>query len=288
MDRQADVAELKSILRREVGHFCASGGGLWRSAARSTLLQFQENGWRSVLFGGTLRSLLWSRVYKGRPGRPRDIDVVVRDVDVDVLRSSLSRVVRETRFGGLKVKRDSWHFDVWPLHTTWMFKHDPTLEASFDMLPYTTAFNLEAIAVQVWPERKGLPRLVFAGDDQFFEGLADRLLELNRADNPFPELTVVRALLLAQALEFDVGRRLASYIAEVGARVSSSDLNLIQLKHYGTVRQEADVLRHLIVHVDRSLQCGKGERIQIPVIRQLSLFDEMHQSDTTFRFFACK
>lgn len=286
MASPAAVAELKATLRREVTDFCASGRGLWRSAARETLLQLHERGWHSVLFGGTPRSLLWSRLYRGRPGRPRDIDVVVRDIDVDALRAHLHKVVRETRFGGLKVERGAWHFDVWPLHATWMFSVDHTLDASFEMLPYTTAFNLEAIAVEVWPEKKGLPRVVFSGDDQFFEGIADRLLELNREQNPFPELTVVRALLLAQALEFDVGTRLASFIAKIGPKISSSDLTLLQVKHYGGVRQEADVLQQLVEHVDGSLQRDPAARVRIPVIKQLNLFEEERKKSPTLRAFS--
>lgn len=259
---------------------------MWKLAARNTLLQFRELGWRSVLFGGTLRSLVWSRWYRRRPGRPRDIDVVVSGVDLDLLRSNLSRVVRETRFGGLKVQREAWQVDVWPLQSTWMFSFDEGLEASFESLPFTTAFNLEAIAVEVWPERRGVPRVVFSGDDQFFEGIADRFLELNRRENPFPELTVVRGLLLAQALDFDVGAQLASFIAEVGPRITLGDLELLQEKHYGWIRQEADVLRKQIEHVDRSLQLAVEGRVKIPRIKQLNLFDEAREKGPTLRTYA--
>jgi len=164
-----------------------------------------------------------------------------------------------------------------------MFSSDHALEVTFDMLPFTTAFNLEAVAVEVWPEKKGLPRLVFSGDDQFFKGIADRVVELNREENPFPELTVVRGLLLAQALQFDVGSRLASFIAEIGPKISSSDLMLLQAKHYGSVRQEADVLRQLIEHVDRSLQSEVKARYRIPVVKQLNLFEEDREKVPTLR-----
>ncbi|NOG93817.1 MAG: hypothetical protein HND42_11305 [Armatimonadetes bacterium] len=167
-----------------------------------------------------------------------------------------------------------------------MFSFDEGLEASFESLPFTTAFNLEAIAVEVWPERRGVPRVVFSGDDQFFEGIADRFLELNRRENPFPELTVVRGLLLAQALDFDVGAQLASFIAEVGPRITLGDLELLQEKHYGWIRQEADVLRKQIEHVDRSLQLAVEGRVKIPRIKQLNLFDEAREKGPTLRTYA--
>jgi hypothetical protein len=284
MASEAVVSTLKSTLRREVTNFCGSGRGIWREPARNTLLQFHERGWSSVLFGGTLRSLLWSRLYRNRPGRPRDIDVVVRGVDVEDLRSNLSRVLRETRFGGLKVQRDNWQFDVWPLHSTWMFSVDQALEASFAQLPFTTAFNLEAIAVEVWPAKAGLPRIVFSGDDQFFEGMAGRFVELNRPENPFPELTVVRGLLLAQALDFHLGPRLAEFIADIGPRIRDTEIESLQLKHYGLVRQDSAVIRQLIQYIDHELQTRGQKRIHLPIIRQLNLFDDAPDCSTVRAF----
>src|SRR4051812_48642791 len=60
-------------------------------------------------------------------------------------------------------------------------------------LPETTFFNLEAIAVDVWPQI-GKARSIYSGDDQFFEGIITRTLELNRPENPFPGLCIVRSL----------------------------------------------------------------------------------------------
>ena len=279
------VDELKAVLRKEVSIFCSSDSTAWRLPARRALWRLHETGWHAVLFGGTLRSLLWSRLYCNRPGRPRDIDIVVRDVQLDALRHSFEHVLRETRFGGLKAQEENWMFDVWPLDRTWMFLHDKVKQPSFDQLPHTTAFNIEAVAVEIWPE-KGHSRMIFSGDDQFFEGIAQRVIELNRSENPFPDLTVIRALLLAQNLRFDLGHRLAEYVSEFGPKITLHDLESIQVKHYGVIREEAKTLRQTINQVSRSLDRGGSDPIKVPSIRQLSLFDEEKQGPLRMRAFA--
>lgn len=273
MDSTDTINDLKAVLRREVSTFCSSDSVAWRLPARQALWRMHESGWKAVLFGGTLRSLLWSRLYQNRPGRPRDIDVVVRDVQLDALRHSFEHILRETRFGGLKVQEKDWMFDVWPLDRTWMFLHDRAMQPSFDQLPHTTAFNIEAIAVEIWPE-KGHSRMIFSGDDQFFKGIANKVIELNRPENPFPELTVIRALLLAQNLGFDLGQRLAKYVSNFGPGISLADFQSIQIKHYGVVREDAETLRESVDRVRRSLDSGVNEAIKVPTVKQLTFFDE--------------
>ena len=57
---------------------------------------------QAVLFGGTLRSLLVSRIFEGRFGQPRDVDVVVSGAALSELEERFSSIVaRRTRFGGL-------------------------------------------------------------------------------------------------------------------------------------------------------------------------------------------
>ena len=91
-----------------------------------------------------------------------------------------------------------------PLAALGHYRRDGLGDAGFSALPSTTPFNLEAIAVDAWPYA-ARSREVFSGDDQFFEGVLSRTLELNRADNPFSALTVVRALVLAAELGFRIG-----------------------------------------------------------------------------------
>ena len=138
---------------------------------------------------------------------------------------------------------------------------------------------MEAIAVEVWfnPTK---PREIYAGDNQFFEGLVNRLLEINREDNPFPALCVVRALVMASALDFFIGPKLASYIVEHGESMSDEDLQEVQQAHYGCERRDVAQLRKWIRHVADHHDTTTANRLRLPIERQLEFWPDDEESDT--------
>ena len=258
MDSRLTVPELKRTLLYEVSSLFRRNGSVWKGPILDVLQEFRQSKVQAVLFGGTLRSLLVSRVVNGRPGRPRDIDIVISGASLTQLEERFSDILeRRTRFGGLRLQHGAWHFDVWPLSETWAFKNDTKCgPAEFAGLPATTTFNLEAVAVEAWP-RDGRPRAIFSGNDQFFEGILARTIELNRSDNPFPELTVVRALIMASELQFKIGPRLASYIRGIGASMTEDSVERVQTSHYGHARMHSRMLCDLIELTSR--RSGEGE-----------------------------
>jgi hypothetical protein len=209
-----------------------------------------------------------------RFGRPRDVDIVVAGASLDVLREKFRSIItRETRFGGLKLERMNWQFDVWPLHRTWAFLEDGTQEPHFSALPRTTFFNLEAIAVDVWVH-PGCSRTIYSGDDQFFEGLLSRTLEINRQENPFPSLCVVRALVMASSTGFAVGPRLAHYLTVNGPASSDAELEEVQMKHYGQIRCEVGIMRKWLEYVTLCHARNSHSSIVLPTHKQLTLWPE--------------
>lgn len=289
MDRATATFRLKEQLRRDVGALYRRDDREWSRPIVETLRQLRETNTRAVIFGGTLRSLLMSRLRSGRFGRPRDIDIVVSGISIEGLRDQFRESVkRETRFGGLQLQRTAWQFDVWPLEQTWALRDQAEGDARFSMLPYTTFFNLEAIAVDVWAP-PGQPRTVYSGDDQFFRGLLDRVLEINREENPFPALCVVRALVFASSTGFTIGRRLAEYLVR-HAHISDEELTEIQQKHYGRARLEPDVMRrwldvaaaHVATHSHVPLSFPRREQLTFWPEDEPSMikFHLLHGSDT--------
>src|SRR5205823_2395036 len=133
----------------------------------------------------------------------------------------------------------------WPLAQTWAFVQDAIAVPTFAALPSTTFFNLEAIAVEVWAP-PGRARRLYSGNDQFFEGLLSRTLEINREENPFPDLCVVRGLIMSADLNFRIGPGLARYIALHGRHLTPRDLDDIQQRHYGRHRCHGETLRKWI------------------------------------------
>lgn len=273
METNLTVADLKRKLLGEVRSLFRRNGSVWKEPILDVLYDLRQSSVRAVLFGGTLRSLLVSRIFHGKPGRPRDIDVVVSGIPLACLEEKFADILaRRTRFGGLQLRRGAWQFDLWPVAETWAFKHsDRAGPASFSGLPSTTPFNLEAIAVEAWT-RGGRPRTLFSGNDQFFEGIINRTIELNRSDSPFPELTVVRAIVMASELRFKIGPRLANYIRDAATAINEDVVERVQACHYGYPRIESRTLNESVRMVARQASYGNG--CEVPAAGQLRLWPE--------------
>ena len=208
MDEEHQIALLKSWLLEDVGRFSRSDHRKWKMPIVATVQELRGHHWPAVYFGGTLRSILLGRLTGEREIRPRDIDIVIGDITLSELEEEFGQfAVRKTRFGGLHLKRSKWEFDIWPVHETHAFKSVEKSQAVFEQLPRTTFFNLEAIAADVWAA-PGTSRQLYSGDDAFFLGITRREIEVNNPDNPFPELCVVRTLVMAAALNWRIGSRL--------------------------------------------------------------------------------
>jgi hypothetical protein len=270
MEVNITVPDLKRKLLAEVRTLFRPNRSVWRAPILQVLEDLKQTDARAVLFGGTLRSLLVSRLFERRFGRPRDIDLVVLGVPLSDLEKRFNGIIaRHTRFGGLKLRNGSWHFDVWPLEETWAFRKDKVI-ARFEDLPSTTTFNLEAIAVEVW-SKDGKPRALFSGHDQFFHGILSRTLELNRTDSPFPELTVVRAVVMASELRFRIGPRLGAYIAEIAPTLNETTIDEIQALHYGHSRMTGHTLKEIVQVISRRSLMQKS--IDLPRMGQLHLWE---------------
>ena len=271
------IDNLKKWLLQDVAYLSGRAGVQWNIPIVETIRELRHAALPAVYFGGTLRSLLLSRILgRKRVGRPRDLDIVVADDSIQRLKQRLGgRVVRETRFGGIKVERDSWQFDLWPLEATWAFKQDRTLFSTFSALPDTTFFNLEAVAVDVWA-RPGSQRNIYAGDGRFFEGLLTKTIELNQELNPFPALCVVRSLVLAKTTGFAIGPKLASYLFAHSTSVSDGELETVQRHHYGKQRLTVRDMRRLLDFIRKSVRRdGTPARLELPLGQQLVLWDDV-------------
>jgi hypothetical protein len=274
MDEDLQIRKLKELLVNEVARLCGGRKTLWKRPISATLEEIKRNGWSAVFFGGTLRSLLLDRLERDSPGRPRDIDIVLKDVDLNALRQSFdSFLSRETRFGGLQLRRREWQFDLWPLHETHLIKHDRKVNPTFDDLPTTTFFNIEAIAVEVWP-RAGRQRRIFSGDDQFFRGILHKTIEINRIENPFPELCVVRAIVMAANSQWRIGPRLSRFLAEEGAKMSPAMFVELQRKHYGRVQWLGEFLPKAIALIQTGIESDPSGSAILILPKQLTFWPE--------------
>ena len=269
MERRLTVAALKGWLLEEVESLFRQDDMVWKEPILKVVDDLRRFRIHAVVFGGTLRSLLVSRVFQSKPGRPRDIDIVVSGATLSQLEEQFGdTVARRTRFGGLRLQRGVWHFDVWPVGETWAIKHAHVGgTADFAALPETTTFNLEAIAVEAWPYSGR--RALYSGNDQFFQGILSRTIELNLPDNPFPELTVVRGVIMASETRFKIGPRLAGYIGEVGPSMSKDAVERIQVGHYGHARMDSHTLQDLIAIIVQRTRDGESGELPLAGGRHL-------------------
>lgn len=268
------------MLLRDVAYLCRCRDGLWSEPIVRTLWDIRRASIQAVFFGGTLRSLLLSRLQNQRLGRPRDVDIVVAGTSLDALRERFrSFITRETRFGGLRLERMDWQFDVWPLHSTWAFLEDRTLRPCFSALPRTTFFNLEAIAVDVWGS-PGRPRAIYSADDQFFEGILSQTIEINRQTNPFPSLCVVRALVMASSVRFAIGPRLAHYLVVNGSDLSDAELEEVQLKHYGQICHDTTTMRKWLEHISWCYMRNSNSPVVLPSHEPLDFWSRVKPSQS--------
>lgn len=275
------IDELKNLLRHEVALFCQHDQRKWKSEIWKTVSEIRSNNWPAVFFGGTLRSLLVSRIARNKIGRPRDIDIVLSGIRVHDIKVQFERYVsRETRFGGVQLVRKNWQLDLWPLDKTYAF-HNGGSEPQFPDLPKTTFLNLEAVAIDVWPQ-SGKPRAIYSGDDQFFRGILTRTIELNNEDNPFPQLCVARALVIASDLQWKVGPKLIKYIRNHSEALSGSDFEEVQRKHYGAIRLRASAFERVREFL-HEIRHRPDDTVELPLPKQLNLWCDENQ-DPRFRF----
>src|SRR5882672_583616 len=85
MVESKQIEDLKNILRKEVALLCRNDNRFWKTAIARTIGEIKEKQWPAVFFGGTLRSLMISRLTRDMPGRPRDIDIVLSGTTVEQL-----------------------------------------------------------------------------------------------------------------------------------------------------------------------------------------------------------
>ena len=284
MDERFQIEALKALLRHEVAVFCQHNERKWKSEISKTIDEIKANNWPAVFFGGTLRSLLISRITRNTIGRPRDVDIVVRGIHLTDLRRQFEQhISRETRFGGVQLSRRNWQFDLWPLDKTFAFSNKQFDRPGFFDLPRSTFLNIEAVAMDVWPQL-GKPRTIYSGDDQFFKGILSQTIEINYEENPFPDLCVARALVTASNLQWKVGRRLLQYVMKHGAQMSEMDFEEVQRKHYGAIKLSGAVLQRVLDFASERVARSTDQSFELPLPKQLSLWSDDHKPSPRFRF----
>jgi hypothetical protein len=267
---------IEKHLRHALGRFLGTRDN-YALECGTFLRDVHRLGHGAYLFGGTLRDL----ALRNRGVFPRDLDVVVADLTPELLSFLEPNIVGKTRFGGLKLKTETWQVDIWALKDTWAFRENVGLAADFASLTKTTFLDIQAIAAEV-VARPGKGRRFFSSG--FYGALATKTIDLNFEDNPYPTLCVLSALLHANRFDYALGSKLVRYIIRYRRSCEMEELELAQRHHYGKVLYTRDTLHQWLDHIESEHRRSASEPLRIPRVRhdQLSLFRSDSSSHNTF------
>jgi hypothetical protein len=236
------------------------------SELKNALRKLELQGCSTYLVGGFLRDLMLD----GPSAKPRDIDIVFDGVSPDEVELLFwNHKERKNRFGGMRLNVGQCPLDVWSLQDTWAFRHKKVHQGGVSAFPRTTFLNVDAIAFRWKNDSEGE---IFS--EGFFEGILNRTLEINLEENPFPETCVVRSLMMASALHFGIGPKLAGYILRYSKNISIKELQHIQKAHYGFVRLDGEDLRICFDTINAQLNRSKDATVFLPQHQQLKLDEE--------------
>jgi hypothetical protein len=251
---------------------------LVQAAVNEIFERIRVHNWNAYVVGGALRDLL---VEPSRSGHfsiaPRDIDVVVTDAtNSELINCFADLIARHTRFGGLHLVKSigqicEVHFDIWTLADTWAFK-EFGVKPEIARFPSTPFFNLDSVAIELFPKARR-PRTIY--EQGFYEGIGSKLIDVNFEKNPFPDVCVIRALIMAARLQYALSRRLACFISSWSNQQPNplATLERAQLSHYGQMRCSSYEVGEWLGSVQQQLKEG-SERVEIRVShsRQLGLW----------------
>jgi hypothetical protein len=269
MPNDLEKRDLGRHVRRTLRQFVSDP--LKRRAGRNALIRRLTGlGGEFVIFGGVLRDLLHRRTGYFDV---HDVDIVYDGIDEKELIGALGEFnARKNRFGGWKLDVDGNAFDIWRLQDTWAFQSFPHLLSSGKLgdLVFTTQLSVEAIVVYMKHSSRRGREVVTA--PIFDESVSQRCVELNFEPNPNPAASVVRAIVTANRLRYQVGPQLARYISAVSAEVDSSEFANYLHNRYPGEMSGAGLLTRLDI-VRQHVTEGRTGPLQLPFAGQELLFD---------------
>lgn len=156
------------------------------------------------IFGGLLRDLALG----GVASFESDVDIVIRPFDVQVFQKwALEKGFKPNKFGGFRLIKDRWLFDVWELDRTWAFLQDASIPRTKHTLIDTTFFSWDAIVFDIKANQ-------IICSQSYFENISQLRLDINFEPNPNPLGTLVRCLKILKSYRAKTGPKLTKFVRE--------------------------------------------------------------------------
>lgn len=203
------------------------------------------------LFSGIIRDYFFSE----KMSQPRDVDIVLDDINKNIRKLLENKKIRKTQFGGYKLKISDKIYDVWPIKKTWYFENFLNVLGDWHKfkLPETAFFNVSAVMYSL-------------NDEKFYEKGFSKLLEnknkylgvVNEV-NPLPSLCIIRTIDYSKKYRFRLRSKLKDYILEHYRSLDEELIN-VQLKHYGEIRYSKEVIEDFIEGLKRKHPINRNSR----------------------------
>src|SRR5690606_15027343 len=153
-----------------------------------------------------------------------------------------------------------WRVDIWPVQHSWAFRVGLVEGGTVAELPRTTFLNVEAIAVEVSPERAAR---IFDGG--FSAAWTTKCLDINLEENPDPLRSALRALFSAAKYRFALSSRLADYVLTQAAHLPPDKLEAIERRHFGQRRFGGETLARWIASIEVQRQNTPDIPVHLPL-----------------------
>ena len=269
----SNAQKLEFTLRKRLSRFINSRPK-WRDQLDDVLLKFHDLADSVYLCGGAIREFLLNDAFQ-----PRDIDLIVEDVDLKDLKGLFPvENVQINRFGGLTVVWQNWKIDVWPVSCTMAFTHKVFSNYDIDDYTKSTFLNLDAVAVQLF-STPGKKRKLY--ENGFFDAILTKTIEVNFEESPFPELCIVRSLQLARKYRFAIGPMLAEYISNRLEETNLKELEKVDRSRSLAPHFDLERYAAYIETIGKQLTDNKEQSVQI----DFTSYDDMRFPETNSLFF---
>lgn len=192
-----------------------------------------------LIFGGAVRGFL----LHGNDYSPRDIDIVVNTLEVNLDKYFNDVPFIRNRFGGYKLFIDDQILDIWSLKSTWAFQQN-LITISSENLPMTVFLNFDSIVYDLREDK--------LYDKKFREVINTGVLDIILEENPFPDLNVLRSFIFREKYNLVFSNRLTNYIVSWKKYNQNPVPKLIKIQehHYKTTILNPDEITTLINRIE--------------------------------------
>lgn len=178
------------------------------------------------IFGGIIRDYLFSSNKQNISHR--DIDLVATKINDSCINFMSEYAIRNTLFGGYKLKINEKNYDIWTLENTWALKEFSSLFNSVkNPLPDTSFFNITAIVFSLREHK-------FILNEKFLTSLQNKVLDIVFEPNPLPSLCLIKTYEYVNRYNLSLSNTLKKFVSSQ-YEIAKEDFDKIQIRHFGSI-----------------------------------------------------